>query len=70
MPVPKSLLGGVLPVVYGPRVFTASEYAKATGLKPRSIRERLHNLAEEGKVERVRTKRDGKIVRAWRYLGK
>ena len=59
-----------LPIVTGPKVFVSSEYAKAIGLAESQTWRRLQKLLQEGKVQKVRTRRNGRIVPAWNYLGK
>jgi hypothetical protein len=59
-----------LPIVAGANVFVTSDYQKAIGLQERQTERRLKWLLEEGKVQRVRTRRNGRVVPAWRYLGK
>ena len=56
------------PIVAGPNVFTAVVYAEAVGLQGAQTRARLRLLEQKGKVQKVRTRRNGKIVSAWNYI--
>jgi Fic family protein len=60
-----------VPVVRGANVFTTAEYSAATGgLNARTARERLQKLQAEGLVQKVRTRRNGKVVPAWEYISR
>lgn len=59
-----------LPIVTGANVFVVSEYAEAIGLRERQTRTRLQQLLTQGKVQKVRTRRNGRVVPAWKYLGR
>lgn len=58
-----------LPMATGKKVFLAADYAKHIQRSARIARERLQRLVTEGKVRRVLTKRDGRVVPAWEYIG-
>ena len=58
-----------LPTVSGPNIFTSPEYAKGAGIGGSTARERLRRLVGEGVVRRVNTRRDGKLVSGWEFLG-
>jgi len=57
-----------LPIVSGPDVFLATDYAQHAGIRPRTARERLQNLLAAGRVRRVRLSRNGRLYSGWEYL--
>jgi transcription initiation factor IIE alpha subunit len=57
-----------LPIVRSKNVFTTGEYAQNSSLQPRTARERLQRLCNEGVVRKVRTLRDSRITNAWELL--
>ncbi len=59
-----------LPIVHGANVFLRSEYQAHLGVNTAHAGARLRQLAAEGKVRKVRTRRAGKLVAAWEYVGK
>lgn len=59
-----------VPIARGKNVFLAADYAKEAGIGGSTARERLLRLAGEGVVRQVRTPHNGRITRAWEYLGK
>jgi len=58
-----------LPVASGPNVFLREEYQKASAISRQYANARLKTLLESGEVRRVRTKRGGRLVQAWEYIG-
>jgi hypothetical protein len=62
--------GAELPIASGVNVFLRSEYQAHIGTQHYQALVRLNRLAAEGKVRRVRTKRNGRLVQAWEYIAK
>lgn len=59
-----------LPIESGPNVFITTDYAKAISMSSAQALRRLTRLVEDGKVQKVRTRRNGRVVSAWKYVGK
>lgn len=59
-----------LPIISGPNVFFAADYQEAIGLQRAQTITRLQRLLKEGKVRKVRARRDGRVLPAYEYLGK
>lgn len=59
-----------LPIIAGPNVFFAVDYEKSIGLKRMETLKRIGKLIEQGKVRKVRARRDGRLLTAYEYLGK
>ncbi|HEY6766595.1 MAG TPA: hypothetical protein VI386_17685 [Candidatus Sulfotelmatobacter sp.] len=57
------------PLATGPNVFITSEYAAAIGLSEPQTFRRVKQLLAEGKVARVRVRRNGRVVPGWKYVG-
>lgn len=58
-----------LPVASGPNVFLREEYQQSSGISRQYASARLKTLLGSGEVRKVRTKRDGRLVQAWEYIG-
>lgn len=58
------------PIVVGANVFTTVEYRDAVGLRDSQTLRRLKALEKDSKVRKVRTRREGRLVSAWEYIGK
>jgi hypothetical protein len=58
------------PIVAGDNVFTTAEYGEAVGLQRAQTLVRLGRLEQRGEIKKVRTRRDGRIMPAWLYVGK
>lgn len=57
------------PIASGPNVFTAADYGTAIGLQPAQTLRRINLLLKQGKVRKVRARRDGRLLTAYEYLG-
>lgn len=66
----EKLSGGFVdtPIVSGPNVFLRSEYQAAIGISSAYAGDRLRSLVAAGKIRKVRTRRDGRLVSAWEYV--
>jgi hypothetical protein len=58
-----------LPISAGPKVFFASEYQEAIGLQRAETTRRLRSLLSQGKIRKVRARRDGRVLPAYEYVG-
>lgn len=59
-----------LPIKSGPNVFFAGDYGDAVGLRRNETLKRINKLIAEGKVRKVRARRDGRLLTAYEYVGK
>lgn len=58
------------PIISGPNVFFASDYGEAIGLQRPQTLKRIGDLLKQGKVRKVRARRDGRLLTAYEYMGK